>query len=82
MKKGFILTPRARQDVNDIWDYIADDNIEAADRVLDALEAAMIKLARNPGMGHWREELADNRQGVVAEGFGCRGSVPEQTLCR
>jgi toxin ParE1/3/4 len=61
MKKGFILTPGARQDVNDIWDYIADDNIEAADRVLDALEAAMIKLARNPGMGHWREELADKR---------------------
>jgi plasmid stabilization system protein ParE len=27
----------ARQDVNDIWDYIAGDNIEAADRVLEAL---------------------------------------------
>lgn len=36
--KRFILTPRAKQDVSDIWDYIADDNIEAADRVLDALE--------------------------------------------
>jgi plasmid stabilization system protein ParE len=35
--KRFVLTPRAKQDVNDIWDYIADDNIEAADRVLDAL---------------------------------------------
>jgi plasmid stabilization system protein ParE len=61
--KRFILTPRARQDVNDIWDYIyiADDNIKAADRVLDALERAMLKLARNPGLGHWREELADKR---------------------
>lgn len=36
--KRFILTPLAKQDVSDIWDYIADDNIEAADRVLDALE--------------------------------------------
>src|SRR5258708_5229759 len=34
-------------------DYIAADSIEAADRVLD--------LAKNPGVGHWREELADKR---------------------
>ena len=32
--KRFVLTPRAEQDVSDIWDYIADDSIEAADRVL------------------------------------------------
>jgi toxin ParE1/3/4 len=57
--KRFILTPRAKRDVNEIWDYIANDNIEAADRVLDALESAMVKLAKNPGVGHWREELAD-----------------------
>jgi plasmid stabilization system protein ParE len=44
--KGFVLTPRAKQDVNDVWDYVADDNIEAADRILDALETTMIKLAK------------------------------------
>ena len=59
--KRFVLTPRARQDVNDIWDYIASDNIEAADRVLDALEKAMGKLSKTPGIGHWREELIDKR---------------------
>lgn len=59
--KGFVLTPRAKQDVNDIWDYIASDNIEAADRVLDALETTMVKLAKNPVIGHWREELTDKR---------------------
>jgi antitoxin ParD1/3/4/toxin ParE1/3/4 len=57
--KRCILTPRAKRDVNEIWDYIANDNIEAADRVLDALESAMVKLAKSPGIGHWREELAD-----------------------
>jgi plasmid stabilization system protein ParE len=41
--------------------YIANDSIEAADRVLDALESAMIKLAKSPGVGHWREELAGKR---------------------
>ena len=57
--KRYVLTPSAKRDVNDIWDYIANDSIEAADRVLDALESAMVKLAKNPGVGHWREELAD-----------------------
>ena len=59
--KRFILTPRAKQDVNDIWEYIANDKIEAADRVLDALDNAMLKLAKNPGIGHRRDELADQR---------------------
>jgi len=59
--KRYVLTPSAKKDINDIWDYIASDNIKAADRVLDALEAAMAKLAKNPNIGHWREELADKR---------------------
>ncbi len=59
--KRFVLTPRAKQDVNEIWNYIAADNIEAADRVLEALDKAMIKLTKNPGIGHWRKELADER---------------------
>jgi len=54
--KRFVLTPRAKQDVNDIWDYIANDNIEAADRVLGALTNAIVKLSKSPGIGHWREE--------------------------
>src|SRR5262249_46392318 len=59
--KRYILTPYAKRDISDIWEYIANDNVEAADRVLDALESAMIKLARSPGIGHWREDLADKR---------------------
>ncbi len=47
--KGFVLTLRPKQDVSDIWDYIADENIEAADCMLDAL---MVKLAKNPAIGH------------------------------
>ena len=64
--KRFVLTTRAKQDLIDIWDYIADDSIEAADRVLDALETTMVRLAKNPGIGHWREELADQRHRFFA----------------
>jgi len=59
--KAFILTPRAEQDIGDIWDYLAADSFEAADRVLAALKKTMHRLARNPGIGHLREELADRR---------------------
>lgn len=59
--EGVRSHPGAKQDIDDIWDYIADDNIEAADRVLDALETTIVKLAKNPGIGHWREELTDKR---------------------
>ena len=59
--KSFILTPRAEQDVSDIWEYIASDSLVAADRVVAALEKAMFNLAAAPGIGHLREELADRR---------------------
>jgi toxin ParE1/3/4 len=59
--KPFVLTPRAAQDINDIWDYIANDNIAAADRVIESLERAISKLAKTPSIGHAREELADKR---------------------
>ena len=52
--KRYVLTPSAKRDLIEIWDYIASDNIEAASRVLDALE---LELARSPGAGHWREDL-------------------------
>jgi plasmid stabilization system protein ParE len=55
--KPFILTPRAEQDVSDIWDYITEESIEAADRVLEAIAKALYKLAKNPGIGHIHEKL-------------------------
>ena len=59
--KSFILTPLAETDIGGIWEFIARDNIEVADRVLSTLEATLKKLADNPGLGHWREELTDKR---------------------
>ena len=44
-------------DLDEIWEYIAQDDINAADcwiaKLFDAFEA----LARTPGMGHTREDL-------------------------
>src|SRR5262245_44668107 len=59
--KSFVFTPLAARDLNEIWDYLASDSIEAADRVLVALEKALHGLVKNPVNGHWRDDLADRR---------------------
>jgi plasmid stabilization system protein ParE len=59
--KTFALTPLAAGDLNEIWDYIAEDSIEAADRTLSEIQTAIQKLVQRPGIGHPREDLADKR---------------------
>jgi len=58
---AFVLTHLAARDLDEIWSYLAEDNRAVADRVLGALEKAMRNLARRPGIGHVREDLADRR---------------------
>lgn len=55
----YILAPKVTSDLADIWQHIADDNPDAADRVMDAFSTAFAKLAIIPGMGHLRSDLAD-----------------------
>jgi antitoxin ParD1/3/4/toxin ParE1/3/4 len=54
----FVLTPAARADLLDIFDYISQDNPDAARRVINEIRAAMRKLAEMPEMGHFRRDLA------------------------
>jgi antitoxin ParD1/3/4/toxin ParE1/3/4 len=57
--KDFILSPQARLDLIEIWTYIAEEDIDAADRVRERLHEAILKIAEMPGIGHLREDLAD-----------------------
>ena len=54
---GFVLHPAAFRDINEIWEFIAADNLDAADRVLDELLESIKKLVDFPEMGFRREEL-------------------------
>ena len=56
---GFKLSPEAYDDIDEMWEFIAQDNIDAADRVREEIFAACEKLAETPGMGHLRQDLAD-----------------------
>ncbi len=55
----FVLSPEALNDVDEIWLYIADDDVVAADRNELALYSAMTLLAERPGIGHSRPDLTD-----------------------
>ncbi|MBZ5626581.1 MAG: type II toxin-antitoxin system RelE/ParE family toxin [Acidobacteriia bacterium] len=56
---GYVLSVDADLDLDEIWEYIAADNIDAADRWIGKLFDAFEALARTPGMGHKREDLTD-----------------------
>ena len=53
-------SPLADQDLFDIWEFIADDDSEAADRVLDLIGNQFLILASNPGLGRPRKDIVAN----------------------
>ena len=59
--------PLAETDILEIWDYIADDSLTAADRWVDHLDEQFRVLATQPMMGRARDELAP---GVRSFPFG------------
>lgn len=50
--------PLAAADILDIWDYIAEDGIDQADRWVDKLDEKLELIATQPLMGRARDELA------------------------
>ena len=53
----YVLSARARSDLKQIWSSIADDNIDAADKVRNTIRSALEKLARTPFIGHTRKDV-------------------------
>jgi toxin ParE1/3/4 len=51
------LSDQAKEDLVGIWEYIAQENLTAADRLVQKLVTQYTSLAENPGMGRLREEL-------------------------
>jgi toxin ParE1/3/4 len=52
-----MTTPRAKADLLDIWFFIADDNVEAADRLLDRIDGVCKQLTDSPALGPARPDL-------------------------
>jgi toxin ParE1/3/4 len=59
VSRRYQLTATAQQTIDEIGAFIAEDSVDAALKVYDALEEAFELLAENPGIGHTREDLTD-----------------------
>ena len=57
MSRSYRLSPEAQSQLAAIGEFLAQNSIEAALKVYDALEGAFELLATMPEMGHTREDL-------------------------
>lgn len=51
-------SPQAEIDITSIWNYVAADNIKAADGLIDRIERTFDMLAEQPLAGRARSDLA------------------------
>jgi plasmid stabilization system protein ParE len=54
---GYDFHPEARLDIDEIWEFIGADNLDAADRLITEIFGAVRALVRFPHQGHRRADL-------------------------
>jgi plasmid stabilization system protein ParE len=66
---GYDFHPEAAVDLDEIWDFIAEDNLDAADKVIADILAGIDALVPFPHQGHKRPDLTSRplRFSVVRE---------------
>ena len=74
---NYILSVDADVDLDDIWEYIAADSVDAADRWIGKLFDAFEALGHTPGMGHRRGGL-DRSFGLVLAGWRVPHHLPRR----
>jgi plasmid stabilization system protein ParE len=57
----FIYSAEARRDLFQIWEHIAQNDIDAADRVEKEIELAIVNISKNPRIGHLRRDITKSR---------------------
>ena len=57
MTPGYAFHPDAEADLTEIWEYIAADDVNAADRLIEEIEDGLNKIARFPNLGRRRPDL-------------------------
>lgn len=61
MSGRILRTPDALGDLDDIWEYVAQDNVTAADKLLDDLQNRFELLTANPELGELQPLLSDGK---------------------
>jgi toxin ParE1/3/4 len=57
--------PRASADLSEIWEFIAQENIERADAFVDRIDEKFRALAAQPFMGRERKELGPGIRSIA-----------------
>jgi toxin ParE1/3/4 len=55
--KRFFLGIQASEDIEEIWGYIADDDPHEADRFVEKIHGAILRVADTPRIGHSRADV-------------------------
>lgn len=55
---GYVLASEVEFDLDEIWEHIALDSVDIADKWIGKFYDAFELIARNPHVGHEREDLA------------------------
>lgn len=77
---AYWLHPDAFADLNDIWEFISQDSVDAADRVLNEIQTAINMLVRAPLAGHLRPDLSSRPMRFWLVYSYLIAYVPEQPL--
>ncbi len=64
-----VKLPRARVDLVEIWDYIADDSEAQADAFIDSIDRKLRILSEKPYLGRVRQELAENMRSFPVDRY-------------
>lgn len=77
-----IITPSAEKDMQDIFDYIADDNVNKALQILDKFEKKFETIATFPRIGARKSYFVkrDVRECIVAKHYQIIYYIKENTL--
>jgi plasmid stabilization system protein ParE len=79
----YALHPEALDDIDDIWQYIANDSVDAADRAIETIFENIARLAASPQQGHRRPDLTSAPlAGDPAACLRFRRSAPPRTKQR
>ena len=63
-----LRTSEAAADLDDVWNYIAQRNVSAADQLIDKLYSRFLLLAKFPESGERQSLLADGSYRRIVEG--------------
>ena len=76
--KEYEFHPEAEIDLDTAWEYIAEDNPDAADRTMNEIEAANERLVPCPHRGHRRGDLTSRPLRFVTAGSYLIAYAPDK----